>query len=380
MDNIHLKESETGKGFRDILKIAVVLMLIYLFLVSIKMMGLSFKLFGRGFAESLINSTTNRFVGLFIGILATSIIQSSSTVTSIVVGMVGGGMLTITNAIPIIMGANIGTSVTNTLVSMGHINRKDEFKRAFHGAILHDHFNFLSVMVLFPLELAFGPLQWIAAKSSKYVMRIDWISHEGAFAYCIGLPSKMLKGFLISDVGLSKTTAGALILSLSLIILIFGLTMIVRVMKSMMLERIESFFDKYIFKYAVLSLFLGLLLTALVQSSSVTTSLVVPLMGAGILNPNQVFPYMIGANIGTTVTAMLAAVATCSQAAIIVALVHFFFNLFGAVIWYPFKKVPLKLSNWICNFVLVKRRYAIGYIVFMFFILPALLIFFSRFF
>ncbi|MEA3346582.1 MAG: Na/Pi symporter, partial [Candidatus Auribacterota bacterium] len=354
MDNIHLKKSEAGRGFRDILKIAVVLMLIYLFLVSIKMMGSSFKLFGKGFAETLINSTTNRFIGLFIGILATSIIQSSSTVTSIVVGMVGGGMLTITNAIPIIMGANIGTSVTNTLVSMGHINRKDEFNRAFHGAILHDHFNFLTVVVLFPLELAFGPLQWMAARCSKFVMRIDWISTEGAFAHYMGLPAKMLKGFLISDMGLSKTPAGVLILSLSLIILIFALTMIVKLMKSMMLERIESFFDKYIFKYASLSLLLGLLLTALVQSSSVTTSLVVPLMGAGILNPNQVFPYMMGANIGTTVTAMLAAVATCSQAAIIVALVHFFFNSFGVVIWYPLKKVPLKLSGWICGFVLVK--------------------------
>ena len=192
--------SEAGNNFNNLFKIAAVLILVYLFLVSIKMMGLSFKLFGKGFAESLINSTTNRFIGLFIGILATSIIQSSSTVTSIVVGMVGGGMLTITNAIPIIMGANIGTSVTNTLVSMGHINRKDEFNRAFHGAILHDHFNFLSVVVLFPLELAFGPLQWIATKSSKYVMCIDWISHEGAFAHYIGLPAKMLKCFLVSDI------------------------------------------------------------------------------------------------------------------------------------------------------------------------------------
>ena len=100
-------------------------------------------------AESLIKTTSNPLVGLFIGILATSIIQSSSSTTSIVVGLVAGGALNVANAIPIIMGANIGTSVTNLLVSMTQVKRNAEFERAMSAAIVHDFDAFLFANLLF---------------------------------------------------------------------------------------------------------------------------------------------------------------------------------------------------------------------------------------
>ena len=123
----------------------LIVLFLYIFLLSIGMMGAAFKGFGKGFAEVLLNTTNNSFVGLFIGILATSLVQSSSTTTSIVVGMVASGVLTLGNAVPIIMGANIGTTVTNTLVSLGHVTRREEFKRAIAGATVHDFFNIICV-------------------------------------------------------------------------------------------------------------------------------------------------------------------------------------------------------------------------------------------
>ncbi|MCZ6621799.1 MAG: Na/Pi symporter, partial [Deltaproteobacteria bacterium] len=131
------RETIISTGFR----IIQLLIFLYLFLFSINLMGASLKMFGKGFAETLIASTSVPLVGLFIGILATSLIQSSSSTTAIVVGMVGGGVLTVSNAIPIIMGANIGTSVTNTLVSLAHINRTLEFRRSFSASTVHDFFN-----------------------------------------------------------------------------------------------------------------------------------------------------------------------------------------------------------------------------------------------
>ena len=113
---------------------------LFLFFVSLELMGDSFKLLGRGFAERLLITTSNPFVGLFIGILATSLVQSSSTVTSLTVGIVAGGGLTVAGAIPIVLGANVGTSITNTIVSLGHIARKDEFERAMGAATVHDLF------------------------------------------------------------------------------------------------------------------------------------------------------------------------------------------------------------------------------------------------
>jgi len=138
-----------------IIKAIVIILTIYLFLLSIKLLGHSFKLFGKGFAEAMIQMTTNPFAGLIIGIVATSLIQSSSTTTSIVVGLVAGGVLSLNNAIPIIMGANIGTTITNTLVSIGHITNRIEFKRAFSASIVHDFFNICAVIVLLPIEINF---------------------------------------------------------------------------------------------------------------------------------------------------------------------------------------------------------------------------------
>ena len=136
-------------------KIIAILVLLYLFLVSIKLIGTSFKLFGSEFAEQLISTYSNPLLGLFTGILATSIIQSSSTVTSLVVGLAGGGILPITHAIPIIMGANMGTTITNSLVSLTFVTRKRDFRRAFGAATVHDFFNIFTILIFFPLEIKF---------------------------------------------------------------------------------------------------------------------------------------------------------------------------------------------------------------------------------
>ena len=121
---------EFAEKNQNLIAILKLIFFLYLFFFSLQLMGDALKLFGKDFAERLITSTSNPIVGLFIGILATSIIQSSSTTTSILVALVGAGSLSEINAIPILMGANIGTTVTNTLVSMAHITRGQEFKRA----------------------------------------------------------------------------------------------------------------------------------------------------------------------------------------------------------------------------------------------------------
>jgi sodium-dependent phosphate cotransporter len=161
---------------RFISRIFLVVILLYFFLVSIGLMATAFKGLGEGFAKGLVRTTSNPFVGLFIGILATSIVQSSSTTTSIVVGMVGSEVVAIGNAIPIIMGANIGTTVTNTLVSLGHVNRKNEFRLAISAATVHDFFNIVCVCILFPLELATGFLEKSATLMSTLFQSVGGIT------------------------------------------------------------------------------------------------------------------------------------------------------------------------------------------------------------
>ena len=153
-----------SRRFSITLKIIGILVLLYFFLVSIKLIGVSFNLFGSGFAEGLISAYSNPFVGLFTGVLATSLVQSSSTVTSLVVGLAGAGLLPIESAIPVIMGANMGTTITNILVSLTFVTRKEDFRRAFAAATVHDFFNIFTILVLLPLEILFHPIK----KSALY--------------------------------------------------------------------------------------------------------------------------------------------------------------------------------------------------------------------
>ena len=144
-----------------------VIALVYLFLVAIELLGGSFKAVGRDTAQQLIAGVTNPFAGLAVGILATVLVQSSSVTTATVVGLVGSGQVPLDVAIPMIMGANIGTTITNTLVSMGHITRSEEFRRAFAGATVHDFFNLITVAIVFPLELSTGFLQRTATTMAE---------------------------------------------------------------------------------------------------------------------------------------------------------------------------------------------------------------------
>jgi len=317
-------------------KILMMLAVLYLFILSIQMMGSSFKLLGRGFAETMIKTTSNPVVGLLIGILVTSIIQSSSTTTSIAVGFVAGGVLTLQGAIPIIMGANIGTTITNTIVSIGHVTRKQEFRRAFAAGTVHDFFNILAVIILFPLEMIFHPIE----KSAVLL--------AGAFVGVGGIkflsPLKAVTSPVIEIIE-SVITIPSVLIMISLTLLFFSLIRLVKIMRALMLHKIEVFLDRYLFKNELTALMLGLAITAIIQSSSITTSLIVPLVGAGLLTVRKIFPYTLGANIGTTVTAMMASFATLHPVAITVAFTHLLFNIFGIVIIYPFRSIPIWMAE-----------------------------------
>jgi len=135
------------------LGITMVCFFLYFFLVGLALLGTAAKVMGGCTAGALFGDDTNPVAGLMVGILCTVLVQSSSSTTSIIVSLVGAGSVTVKSGIFMIMGANIGTSVTNTIVAMGHLGDGDELERAFAGATVHDMFNFLSVGILFPVEL-----------------------------------------------------------------------------------------------------------------------------------------------------------------------------------------------------------------------------------
>jgi sodium-dependent phosphate cotransporter len=312
------------------------LLALYGFFVSIDLLSTAFKMAGQGFAEGLLNTARDPLAGVFLGLLTTALIQSSSTTTSIVVGLVAAGTLTLPVAVPIIMGANIGTTVTNTIVSMGHVTRRAEFRRAFAAGTVHDFFNLLAVTALLPLEVAFHPIERTAVALEGLFEGIGGVQMVSPLKAIVGPVSHRAAELLPHAIVLGLLALG---------LLFFCLSQMVRIMRGAVLSRVEGLFDRVLFRNDAAGFLLGWILTAVVQSSSATTSLVVPLAGTGVLSMRRIFPYTLGANLGTTITAILASFATGNPIAITVALAHLVFNVFGMAIFYPARSIPIRLAE-----------------------------------
>jgi sodium-dependent phosphate cotransporter len=364
----------TEAGLREKLLIASrilrLLFFLFLFLFSIKLMSSSLKMLGGDVAAAIVRATDTPLVGLFIGILATSIVQSSSVTTVTVAVMTGAGALSVRNAVPVIMGANIGTTVTNILVSLVHVTRREEFNRAFGGAIVHDVFNVLAVAVLLPVELATHFLERSALRVTAALEGVGGLKIADPVKLIVTPFIRSAQRVLIDGMGLADRVSGAILLGLSVIGLFVSLYFVVRVIRSLIIGTLEQFFNKRIFMNAALFFLTGLCITAIVQSSSVTTSLVVPLIGAGVLTIERVFPYMLGANIGTTVTALLAALASGEAAAVTVALTHLLFNVSGTCVFYPLRFIPISLAKGLGQRAAESKLFALLYLAVLFFFLP----------
>jgi len=359
------------KSIADTLSNAfLALFFLYLFLLGIELLSSSLKGLGTGFAKALINTTGSPLTGLFIGLLSTAIIQSSSVTTSITVGFVAAGTLTVRNAVPIVMGANIGTTITCVIASFGHFSVDKEFSKAFPAAVVHDFFNILSVAVFFPLEILFHPIERISLFLTDFLLGKGGLTFKSPLNLIIRPVSGKILGLFYGHYVFSAITA--------LIIIIFALVFLVKVLRKVSSRGFETLIDHYLFKNAITAGLLGLALTAFVQSSSVTTSLVVSLVGTQLTTIEKVFPYILGANLGTTVTAMLAALVTGNVNAITIALCHSIFNTFGMAVWYPLRKVPITLAKKTGELSGKKRLLAFIYIIAIFIVIPIIVIFAGR--
>ncbi|MFH1728541.1 MAG: Na/Pi symporter [Pseudomonadota bacterium] len=419
-----------------VISLAIFLFALNYFFVSIKLLG-AFKDIGLLHGKDyILMLAENPFLALLIGILITCTIQSSSTTTSIVVGLVGSFAFgedigqAVKIAIPFVMGANIGTSITNVLVSLGHIGNKVEFERAYSCSIVHDFFNLLTVAVIFPIQLmtnflgklsifmaetfsAMGglkfvsPLKYLVKPQASFFISLfkNEFTIDVTMIFLLVTAFLFIAKFLISRMIVQKKTNLLLFITSILFAFIFGfakhysdflfnrylaqfgfalfmlfamLIIIVKVMKTSLLKHVEGLFHKYIFKTALRSLFLGLILTALMQSSSATTSLLVPLAGAGILNIYQIYPFTLGANCGTTITAILAALSVGQVNAVAVAFSHLIFNVVGIAIFWPLQRIPIFMAQKFAKLCMINRAIPVLAILFMYFILPMILILIFR--
>ena len=368
MENMNLEKQQYLNITR---KVLLMVLILFVFLVSLNLMSGGFKLLGKDIAEQIITITSNPFVGLFVGLLATALVQSSSTTTSMIVAIVASGALTLQNAVPMIMGANIGTSVTSTIVALGHIPKKAEFQKAISSATVHDFFNLIVVAILFPLEYFTGAMSsagaWIA-----HLIYTDTTSSSKMFSI-LGATVKPIAKAIISVLG----SNAAIVIPVSIATLFVSLRAFSASLRKILIGKSQKNLQKYVFGNSFKSLLWGAGITAAVQSSSVTTSLIVPLVATDKISLRKAFPFLMGANIGTTVTALIAAISQ-TEAALAVAICHLLFNMFGVLILFPIKSIrniPIWLSETLGLYAGKRRLVGVAYIVVTFFLIPFALIY-----
>lgn len=359
--------------------------LVYLLLVAVALTGGGFKIAAGEQAKELFAFASNPVTGLVVGTVATALIQSSSTVTAIIVGLVAGG-LPVVIAIPMVMGANIGTTITNTIVSLGHVKKGEEFRRAFAAATIHDFFNVISVIIFLPLEIAFGFLEKTGAYLSEIMVGGDAMSTKG-FNFVKPLVKPPVKFFEDTILGsLPDMVSGIAMIIFGITLIFIVITLIGKLLKVLMVGRAKDILHTAVGRGPISGMVSGTLITVLVQSSSTTTSLIVPLAGNGIFKLRQVYPFTLGANIGTCITALLAATAITGPNAIFalqIALIHFLYNLIGVIVIYgiPFlREIPIWAAEKLADATVKNKLFAVAYIGSVFFVIPGVLIGTSQFF
>lgn len=345
---------------------------ILLFLFSLDLMVSSLRHLGSDTARSVIEATENPFTALFVGLLVTALIQSSSTTTALTVAMVASGAISFQSAIPVIMGANVGTTITSTIVSLGFINKKKEFKRAVAGGTYHCFFNLLTLFVLFPLEFYYGFLSTLSA----WVGGAIFPAFESAAVPTPGVAWSLFGS--ITDFLVNAISNGAVLTVLSFILLVISILIFRKLISDLLKAQSPEAFSKFFFAGEFKSFFWGVVTTAAIRSSTITTSLVVPMVAKKIVKMRMAAPFIMGANMGTTITAFIAALLNSNNSAINIALAHFLFNFIGVLLFFPIpalKEVPIRLSVSLGKLTLRYRIAGFVFILLTFFIIPFSLIY-----
>ncbi|HEX6225352.1 MAG TPA: Na/Pi symporter [Chryseolinea sp.] len=347
-----------------------------LFLFALDLMTSSLQHMGKNVAETILQATSNPFTALFIGLLVTAMLQSSSTTTSLVVALVASGSITLQSATPIIMGANVGTTITSTIVSLGFINKKNEFRRAVAAGTYHDFFNILTVVILFPLEYYYGFLSSVSGWISNLFFTPSSETLENRVThFWVGFSP--IINFLIA-----KVPSPFFLACLSLGLLFASILIFRRLISGLLRAKSPEVFSRFFFKNQFKSFMWGLLTTAAIRSSTITTSVVVPIVAQKIVKLKQAAPFILGANIGTTITAFIAAFLTSNaSSALSIAIVHFLFNFIGVMVFFPIpllRKLPVGLANGMGKLTLKYRLAGLVYLLTTFFFLPFSLIYFNQ--
>lgn len=396
---VYAKRSTAQKVVHGLAFAVLAVVGLYFFMVAINLIGDSVTLLLSCSTKNAFDFTDNPLAGLLIGTVTTALVHSSSTVTSITVALVAADAMTIRQGVFVVMGANIGTCITCIMVAFGHVKSRARFQRAMAGALIHDMYNVASVVVMFPLEVFFRPLEKLS------VALAGTHTNHGTFkspvdAIVNPLSSQLLSinstrlGYLADgtldcekdgmsvissgvflELGLGKSAIGGIVLAIGLVMLFTALMTFVHTLAKVFLGRTKRVISAVLEYNGYVNIVVGLAITFVVHSSTVVTSMLTPMAGLGVLTLEQVYPIAIGANLGTTGNAMLTAFVTGKRSGVAIALTHFFFNVFGIFLFYPIPIMRTPILSWARSLAHYSASWPMAAVLFLlvtFIIIPAI--------
>ncbi|KRX24105.1 Sodium-dependent phosphate transport protein 2A [Trichinella nelsoni] len=418
-------KTKIQKIIRTIILLILLLACLYFFICSLDLMTDGFKLLGGHTIADAFRSNTilkSPVAILMIGIVVTAILQSSSTVTSIAVVMVGAEAFTVEQAYYVIMGSNVGTAVTSTIVALFSSGDRGRFEKAFAAAVIHDLYNWMGVVVLFPLEVItsalFGQgaivsltglmvknLELGTLQDSEFFQKIiDPFTHlifqaddEVLTNRSLGIVTNqsVVKRIcydslnhtyscpFVLNLDWPDTSIGGLLLFISLVLLICCLSGMVKVLNQLLGGGMQRILQKSLnfqlrgrwsWATGYICILLGAMVTLVVQSSSIVCSTMIPLVALDVLSLERFWVYEVGADVGTTGTAIFAALATETlKTPLQLAFCHFCFNFISIFLFYsipPVRRIPLAAAAFLGRTSARYRWFAFVYIFGTFIIFP----------
>lgn len=338
--------------FGRLVRWGVVLLSLYVLLVGVNLITDGVRDIGFATVSGVLSHATHPLLAVLAGVLLTFMVQSSTVITTITVAAVGSGFVPLSMAAMLIMGANIGTCFTSQLVAYGFFRAREELHRALSVALSHWYFNIISVTVLFLVEVWLHPLAQSSGWLSTYLVdTAPTRDHVGGYLASLVEP-------VIATIGshglLGRVGSPRLAATLSIGIGALMIMLMIRFVTILLSDLTASSSRQVLLGSAtrserptpIRSVLAGLGLTLMTQSSSATICASIPFAATGNLCLRKGFGIAVGANLGTTITAVIAALAVPeahASVAMQAALIHVLINLWGLLAVLAIKPLALAI-------------------------------------
>jgi sodium-dependent phosphate cotransporter len=375
----------------------MILVGVFLFISSLEGVKSGFKLI---FAEwqkgilDMIGSTKAPITGLALGVIGTALVQSSSAVVAATMvsmsTMVAGGLpldASMRFGVPMVLGANIGTTITNTLVIFG-VRRgmtTKEFGETIPAVIVDDVYEALTISLFFIIEMTTGLISntvlWLgdiftdALKMEQVFATFDKTIIDIIIKEPIVKPmSNLMTGFF------GPRNGGFALFVIWFAIIIFSMGLITKGLENIIAMEWE---DKVLaaFRSPVRGFFTGFSITWLVGSSSIGSSLVIPFLATKVVNLKKAYPYLCGCNMATTVDlSQIYGYVAGGVVGMMLGSAHVLLNIMALLLWLvsPLRFVPVAISERLGK-ILVSNKNAslslVAWVIFVFFLMPLIVIY-----